>query len=287
MGRQGAAFALLLCFLWGGLAPALKLSLRGMAPFAIAGWRFILALTCILLWCRVNQIEWRIQRRMHASMMGFSVLFALQIGLLNFGIQWTSSNHTVVLLNTNPVFVALLAHFFIPNDRLSWEKVGGLIAALVGVCVTFLETGGMSVKSAWLGDTIVLVSGFFLAAVHIYSKFLVRRLTPFQVVVWQMIYGVPLFFLASVFLETTATNQLSWTLVTSILYQGVVVGAFCFTGWTHLMQRFAASKVTAFQFTTPLFGVVLSAWILGEATSTTLLAGGGLVALGIYWVARA
>jgi drug/metabolite transporter (DMT)-like permease len=45
--------------------------------------------------------------------------------------------------------------------------------------------------------------------------------------------------------------------------------------------------VTAFQFTTPLFGVVLSAWILGEATSTTLLAGGGLVALGIYWVARA
>ncbi len=287
MGRQGVAFALLLCFLWSGLAPALKLSLRGMAPFAIAGWRFLIALACILFWCWVNQIDWRIPRRMHASLMGFSVLFALQIGLLNLGAQWTSSNHTVVLLNTNPVFVALLAHFFIPNDRLSWQKLGGLIGALAGVCVTFLETGGLPAKSAWLGDTIVLVSGFVLGVLHVYSKFLVHRLTPFQVVVWQMIYGVPLFFLASALLETASTNQLSWTVVASVLYQGVAVGAFCFTGWTHLIQRFAASKVTAFQFTTPLFGVVLSAWILGEATSATLLVGVALVALGIYWVARA
>jgi drug/metabolite transporter (DMT)-like permease len=287
MGRQGVAFALLLCFLWGGLAPALKVSLRGMAPFAIAGWRFLLALACILLWCRVNQIDWQIPRRMHVSLMAFSVLFALQIGLLNLGAQWTSSNHTVVLLNTNPVFVALLAHFFIPNDRLSWQKAAGLFGAFAGVCVTFLETVRMSGESPWLGDSIVLVSGLVLGVLHVYSKFLVHRLTPFQVVVWQMIYGVPLFFLASAFLETTSTNGLSWTVVASILYQGVAVGAFCFTGWTHLMQRFAASKVATFQFTTPLFGVVLSAWILGESTSATLLAGGGLVALGIYWVARA
>src|SRR5262245_17461343 len=132
MGRRAAAFALLLCLLWGGLAPALKLSLRSMTPFAIAGWRFLIALACIFLWCRLNQIEWRIPRRMHASLMAFAVLFAVQIGLLNLGAQWTSSNHTVVLLNTNPVFVALLAHFSIPNDRLNRQKLGGLIGAFAG-----------------------------------------------------------------------------------------------------------------------------------------------------------
>lgn len=287
MGRQAVAFALLLCLLWGGLAPAIKISLQGMPPFAIGGWRFLIALVCILAWCRVNQIDWRVPRQAHLSLMTFAVLFALQIGLLNLGARWTSSNHTVVLLNTNPLFVALLAHCFIRNDRLSRQKLAGLLVAFGGVCVTFLESGRLPEGNAWLGDLIVLLSGFLLAVLQVYSKFLVRWLSPFQVVVWEMIYGVPLFFLTSLLLESGAAHRITGPVVASLLYQGVVVGAFCFAGWTHLLQRFAASQVTAFQFTTPLFGVVLSAWVLGDSTSAAFLAGVALVALGIYWVSRA
>lgn len=287
LGRPSVAFALLLCLLWGGLAPALKVSLRGLPPFAIAGWRFLIALLSLLVWCRTNQINWRVPRSMHLQLLGFAGLFVLQIGLLNLGARWTSSNHTVVLLNTNPVFVALLAHLLIPNDRLSWPKLAGLLFAFAGICVTFLEAGQLAELSPWLGDGIVLASGFVLGGVQIYSKFLVRWLNPFQVVIWEMIYGVPLFFLLSAVWEHGETFQLTRAVLFSLLYQGMAVGAFCFAAWTHLLQRFAASQVAVFQFTTPLFGVVLSAWILGDVTSPSLVAGVALVALGIYWVSRA
>jgi drug/metabolite transporter (DMT)-like permease len=286
MGRRAVVFALLLCFLWGGLAPALKLSLRGMPALAIAGWRFLIALLCILFWCRANQIHWRIPGSMHTRLVGFATLFAVQIGLLNLGTQWTSSNHTVVLLNTNPVFVALLAHFLIPNDRLSRQKLVGLLLAFGGICLTFWETGRLAEGNPWMGDLIVLLSGVFLGVLQVYTKFLVHWLTPFQVVAWEMIYGVPLFFLANALFEKGQPSELTPTVVLSLLYQGVAVGAFCFAGWTHLLQRFAASTVTAFQFTTPLFGVALSTLILGDVTSRTFLVGVALVALGIYWVSR-
>jgi drug/metabolite transporter (DMT)-like permease len=51
-----------------------------------------------------------------------------------------------------------------------------------------------------------------------------------------------------------------------------------------LLYRYNASKISAFLFVTPLFGVSLSALILREAITIYLLAGAILVAVGIYVV---
>lgn len=284
MAAQPALLTLFLCALWGGVGPTLKLALEGVPPLAIAGWRFLIGLACILLWCRLNRIEWRLPRVYQRPIIGFAALFVLQISLLNLGTQFTSSNHSVVFLNTHPLFVALLAHFLIPNDRLSWRKVGGLMLALAGICVIFLENGPAPGGSALLGDVLVLMSGLLLGVIQIYSKFLVRQVAPVQIVVWEMVYGVPIFFLMSFFWERNVRYDLTPAVVGGVLYQGAIVAAFCFVTWTYLLKRYAASRLSAFQFTTPIFGVILSWLILGETASARFLVGVALVAVGIYLV---
>ncbi len=280
MGFRPVLLALFLCVLWGGLGPALKISLEGIPPLAAAGWRFLLGLMCILGWCLLHRIEWWPPAGHQGTLLVYGLIFALQISVFNLGTHLISSNHSVVLLNTYPLFSALLAHFLIPNDRLNRKKMAGLLVAFLGVGLIFMGSPSRVI----IGDWLVLASGFLLGVILVYSKFLVERLTPFQVPLWQMIYGVPIFFLLSFFWEQTQSYRLTVPVLAGLLYQGIVVSGFCFVVLVQLLQRHAVSRVTVFQFSTPVFGVVFSWLTLGEFPSGNLAFGVVLVGGGIYLI---
>jgi drug/metabolite transporter (DMT)-like permease len=75
--------------------------------------------------------------------------------------------------------------------------------------------------------------------------------------------------------------------VGAVLYQGVVVAGFCFIVWIHLLQRYSASRLGAFSFTTPVLGVTLSVLLVGDTLAIEHLASVVLVAAGILIVERA
>ena len=286
MAAASVLLTLFLCSLWAGAVPAIKLSLQGVPPVSVAAFRFLIALVCLLIFCVVSHTRCRLPREFHKTLIGFSLIFVVQSICLNLGTKLTSGSHSVVILHTFPLFVALLAHLLIPNDRLNLGKVSGLLLAFLGISAIFLESPAARADGkALVGDLLVLCSGFLLGVIQVSSKFLVRNLSAFQIVVWEMIYGVPLFFLLSFFLEWNASYHMTTPVAGAIAYQGLLTG-FLFVTWTHLMKRYAVGKLNAFQFTTPIFGVILSWLILGESVSPVLVLGVALVAGGIYLVSR-
>jgi drug/metabolite transporter (DMT)-like permease len=281
MGKGAVLLALALCFFWGGLTPALKISLQDMPPLAIGGWRFLSALLVIGLYCKWRGIGLSLPQGCRTGILLFALLFVGQIAAINLGTRWTGSSHAIVLLNTSPLFLSVMAHLLLPGDRLSRRKTSGLLIAFSGVVVVFVE------KMVWgavlWGNSLALLSGFLLALVHLRSKKLLQRVSPFQLVFWQMVVAVPLFFVLSELFEGP-TRRVGFRLFASIVYQGVVIGGFCFVTWAALMQRHPASKLVAYQFSVPVFGVILSYLVLSEAMTVALVLGVSLVAAGIYLV---
>jgi len=157
--------------------------------------------------------------------------------------------------------------------------------AFWGVAVIFLVS--MPERDLLIGNILVLLGGFLLAVIQVYAKFLLRRLSAFQVVFWEFTYGVSIFFPLSLLLESGEEIQLSAVVVGSVLYQGLVIAGFGFVTWVYLLQRFPASQLASFQFSTPVFGVMLGWLLLGEALTWRLGVGAALVAVGIYVVSTA
>jgi len=281
-GVKSALLVVLLCFLWGGLTPSLKLSLMGIPPLAVAGWRFLTGLIAIWVWCRLNGIRLYVPRKAHLPLFLYSLVFVVQISGVNFGTRLTTSNFAVILINTSPLFVALLAHFLIPNDKLTLRKAIGLAVAFLGVTVIFLASAPGTDQLR--GNVLVLLGGFLLGVIHVYGKFLLRRLSAFQVVFWEFVYGISFFFPLSLLFESGETYRLSAAVIVAVLYQGLVIAGFGFVTWVYLLQRYSASKLASFQFSIPVFGVVLGWLILGETLTWRLGAGVLLVAVGIYAV---
>ena len=286
IGLKAGALALLAAVLWGGNSVSIKMGLGGIPPVALAGIRFALGALTVLVGALFSAVPIRVPATKWAGLVGLVALFCVQILLLNVGTHFTNASRSTVLMSTYPFFIAFFAHFFIPGDRLSSAKVAGLALSFIGVLLIFTESLGLGEVGYLYGDLMILASAILLGLRHIVLKRLMAGLHPFQVLFWQAFLSLPLFAGLSVWLERDATYDLSPVVIGAVLYQGLVVAGICFILMVSLLQRHSASRLGVFGFVTPIFGVLLSALLLGDELSPLLLASMGLVAAGIAVVNR-
>lgn len=276
-------FIVFLFLLWGGNVVAVKVGLRGLPPLSMAALRFILAGVFLAAWMHVQSVSFRLDRRdlFHHAANGIS--FTIQIALFYIGVKHTTASHASLLINSNPFFVLLLAHFFVAGDRLTPQKVMGLSLAFVGVAFLFAD---QIAGAGWLGNTLVVTSAALLGGRIVYVKRLIATMEPSQVVFWQMVVGVPLFLWASRLTEAGQPWQFSMEVTVAVLFQGIVVAGFCFLASTTLLRRHNPSTLSAYSFIIPLSGVALSHLFLGDPLTRNLLLSSALVAFGIALVNR-
>ena len=252
---------------------------------ALAVLRFLLGLSAITVWARIQRIQIRMNRGELLPLIFLSVIFLAQIITLNVGTEFTSASHSTIFISTYPFFTALFAHFFVPGDRLSILKTIGIVLAFSGVSLTFAGDSRTGVHDL-LGDLIVLASGCLLGLRIVVTKRIVQSIHPYRLLIWLMIISLPCFLGLNLLFERGQSYHISIPGTLAILYQGLIVAGFCFVSWTSILKKYSPSKVVVLFFTTPLFGVLFSHLLLGDPLDIYLLVGAGLVACGIYLVNR-
>jgi drug/metabolite transporter (DMT)-like permease len=201
------------------------------------------------------------------------------------GIGLTGAAHGAVLLNSYAVHAVVLAHFLIPGDRLTPPKIAGVLVAYVGIVLLFVRD--LSFRSeTMLGDLIVMGSAVLLGERVVYMARAVQRLDPIKLLVFQSGIGSACFLVASLVLEHGVPTHVSGRLVTSLVYQGMVVAGFNFVVSSYLYQRYLASALATCSLTTPLFGVLIAAAVTGDHLSPVLLLSTLMVAAGIGLTVR-
>jgi drug/metabolite transporter (DMT)-like permease len=284
------ALALLCCVLWGGTTIAIRFSVDDLPPIGLAGLRFLLGATFMLAWCWWEGRSLRVERHQRVPILVTGVILFAQISLFNIGMQRTNAAHGSIFINSYPVFVAILAHHVLPDDRLTRRTAWGLAASTIGMTVVLLgptrgpgTIGGGSVDQPTLaGDFWVLSSGMLLGFKLAYTKRALAIVEPGKLLFWHEAVAVGLFFATSAVVEGPAAYHFTTRATLGLLYQGLVVAGFVFALWTVLLRRHRASQLATFGFTTPLFGLAFSGLLRGDAITPSVILGGAGVAVGIY-----
>jgi drug/metabolite transporter (DMT)-like permease len=283
--------AIVIHTLWGGNPVAAKLAFVAFPPLWSAFLRFAMGVSCLIVWAHFRGIRLTPDRREWAGLGWCSVLFFIQIALLNIGTDLTSGSLAAILIATNPLFSAMCAHFVIAGDRLTRVKSLGLGVAFMGV-VLILACGAdfdaASNTGNWgnWGNWIVLVSAALLGARLIFTARLVRHIDPTRVIIWQMILSMPPFLVAALWFETITWARLDWTVAAGLAYQGVLIAGIGFVVTAELMKRYTPSVMTGFGFISPLSGVLLSMWLLSESPGWAIYAGLAMVGGGLFVMTR-
>ena len=87
-------------------------------------------------------------------------------------------------------------------------------------------------------------------------------------------------------LDQTEIMQVTPLILGCIAYQIIWVAFVTYLAWFWLIRNYPASKLSAFLFLTPLFGVLEGAVLLDEHITLRLLTALAMVCIGIYIVNR-
>ncbi len=272
--------------LWGGNPVAVKFGLLAFPPLWSGFLRFAVAIVCILIWARISRIRMMPAREEWRPLAWLGFFFFIQIWTMNYGFGLSSGAISSVLISTWPLFAAVFSHFMISDDRLSSSRVIGLLTAFGGTSLIVLRGGGVGDAFSILGAWIILFSSFLLGFRLIMSARLVRQMEPTKVVVWMMILPLWAFLLGGFAFEEIAWEALTWQPVAGILYQGVVIAGLGFMINSILMRRYSPTLISSFGFVSPLSGVLLSAWLLGEQLTWIIALGTACVGVGLVLIAR-
>ena len=276
---------LLVVSLIGAGTVSIKIGLQGFPPLKMAFLRSILGLIVVGGIGLIYGVSMRLRMVELPRLLLITALQVSHIITLNVGTHHTTASRSTIFFTLYPVFVVLLGHFLLPNDRLTPTKLMGILAAFGGMLVALAPNlQGMSVTEYLIGDLIVTLSACLLAFRITLTKLFVQEIYPYRLLVWLLGLSMPFFFVLSYLFEREQPIDWSYASSMGLLYQGWIITGFCFIALTSVLRKYKASKLVVFSFLMPVSGVLFSSLLLGDPLSTNLVAGTGLVAAGIYLV---
>ena len=278
-----ALFSVFLNILFGINAVAIKFSLQGMGPFTNAGLRFAIAGAAITLWAAAAGQPLRVDRVQMRQLGVLSVMFISQIGLFYLGLMRTTASHGVLISNLLPFVVLLLAHWFIPGDRITPRKLAGIVFGFSGVLFVVFDRHGLA-ADLQTGDMIILCAVVIWGSSAVYAKKISATVNPVVLSLYPMLPAVPVYLLAALIWDDRMIVSLDTEVVLALLYQALVTASFGFVAWNTLIRRYGATALHSFVFVMPIAGVFFGVVLLGEPLTPHILAAIGLIVAGIVVV---
>ncbi|MDF1540303.1 MAG: DMT family transporter, partial [Candidatus Thorarchaeota archaeon] len=145
---------------WASSLILAKIAYAELTPIIFVALRYTIAVPFLVLLVVTSQsrtenlrkarIHWRV-----ILIAGITGPFLSQV-LQYIGLGMTTAGETLLLLNMSPVFAVILAAPLL-SEKITWDKVGGLLLATLGV--TFIVIGGTPIDAEFgllrvVGDAI-------------------------------------------------------------------------------------------------------------------------------------
>jgi len=277
---------LMLCLSWGFNQIAVKLVLPDVPPMLQALSRSIGALPVLLIIGWVRGV--RLFARDGTLWPGLSagLIFGIEFVLIYRGLLLTSASRAVVFLYTAPFFVALGSYLFL-GERLRASQWGGLALCFAGIALAIGVPQANVDASVLLGDLLIVGGGALWAATTLLVKATALIKAPAEKGLgYQVALSIPILGLAAWITGEKITHAPHVLSLSLLAYQAFWVVGLTFTLWFALVKAYSASKLSAFTFITPLFGVVASYFIMHDTLTPAFGAAALLVIAGLYLVNR-
>jgi O-acetylserine/cysteine efflux transporter len=270
---------LFLCMIWGFNFVIMKMGNDVFPPVLFAAYRFLLGAIVLfgLTWFKKIPLPGKRELKWYI-LCGF-----LQTTYFNIAIQislnYINAGLTSVLTYSMPLFLSLLAHYFIPGEKLTVTKTGGILIGIAGLFLAMdIHFGG----NIW-APILALSSAVTWALSSLIFKKKLQGCNTVQFTTWQMGAGAIGLFLYSFSFEHGESH---WSLmaVVYLLYSGILASALAFVIWSHILSKMEASKASISLLIVPVVGTLSGFLFLKEDLNAITLIGIILVLSGVWLV---
>jgi drug/metabolite transporter (DMT)-like permease len=275
-------------FVWGSTYLAIRVGVREVPPFLLAGVRFLVSGVVLYGWMRLNGAPAPTRRQWAGATVLGAMMFLVDYGCLFWAEQRVPSGIAAIVLATIPAFITLLEIIFLRTQRLTLRLALALLLGLCGVAVLTLPSfslGEVPINRA--GALALLVASFTWAIATI----LTRRLPlpdskPTSAAAQMMTGGIQLLVLAALSGEFVGFRwqAVSWNAWFSLIYLIVAGSIVGFTAYVWLLHYESPTKVGTYAYVNPMVAVAVGYFFGGEAIGRRMLLGALLILISVITI---
>ena len=270
---------LILAFIWSTTWIFIKIGLGDLPPIAFSSARFILSAAILFAVIKMQRIalpktskEWRL-----VALTGV-LQFSINYSCVFWSEQYITSGLAAVLQATIPVFGLAIGWMFLPDERITFQKILAILLGIAGVAVIFVDQLRIENWLAFVGCVVVVIGAYAAAQSSVLTKAKASNIHPAAFVFGQMLCGLPLIIVYSLIAEgNPLTYHWSWTAVGCIVYLAVFGSVIAFWLYYWLLHRVESTKAMMISLVTPLLAVVIGAVTLGESLPAQTYLGGVMI----------
>jgi len=271
-----AIIALLCCALWGSATPFIKIGYELIrakedvpSTILFAGARFFFAGIITVIIYSVGRRKFLLPKKQNVPKVALVGLFqtVLQYILFYVGLSNTSGVKGTILSGTGAFFSLLIASLIFKQEKLTFRKIFGCILGFAGIII--INLNGLDFTMNFFGDGFVLLSAVALSFSSVFIKKFSQDEDPVVISGYQFIMGGAVMILVGLLFGGVIKIESGKAL--AVFTYLSFLSAVAYALWGLLLKHNPVSKVTIYNFMTPVSGVILSNLLLTEQSGVSVV----------------
>jgi drug/metabolite transporter (DMT)-like permease len=283
---------LLLCnLMWASQFVLVKIVQEQMGPVAATSFPMLIATLLLVPIVRWEARSLPIQNRAQGSARDW--LQFMLIGVLGqvvaqlfitWGLRFSLASNAALLMLALPIATTVMAYFLLGEimSPVRWLSFALAVAGVVECSGVDWKELNLTSKSYLIGNTLIFISVCGSAFYNVYSKKLLERYTPLQVLLYSYYFVIAFLIPITLYVEPGAFHQIpSYTAKTwlGIALLAVFQYFLSMVIFLTVLTRLDATQASLSNYMIPFFGLVIAAVVLHERLTLPMILGGTLVLL--------
>lgn len=290
MHTKAFPYLILLSLFWGTNIVASRFGIGEFDPYFFIALRLAIATLFFSTFLLFKQRALPRGRELWQKSVLSGVLgVAIPMSTFILSLQFQSSGVTSIYVTMAPVLIAIAAHFFLPDERVTRNKALGIGLAMAGSLFLALrgESGLSSVGRANPLGFVLVMAGLISEAINtVYVRLHMKALDPIQVTAIRLLTA------ALITMGTTlAFGNISLVGITAAGYfslaYAALIGALGGQFLAFYVQRqFGATAFSLTAYMIPIVATIFGAVLLGELVTWPMGVGVILIGGGLFLINR-
>jgi drug/metabolite transporter (DMT)-like permease len=259
-------------FLW------IKIGVQEIGPMALTAFRMLFGAVTAVAIGVYQKVTWPRDRQTWSI---FAILGPASLAIPIFFISWgelTIDSAVASILNaTVPLFTIVLAHFLLQDDKMTAQKVLGLLIGFGGVVVLMSKDLTAGAHNSILGQAAVILASLFYAGSGVFARKLTRHVNGIVRGAMPLVTSALFMWAVGPLAERPflfPNLSLTWL---AILWLGILGSGLAVIMLWYLIHEIGPTRTSLVTYLFPVGGVILGVIFLNEQLSWQLVAGTVLI----------
>ena len=204
--------------------------------------------------------------------------------LTYWGLKYIYSNLGSILWSLFPLCVAVMAHYYLPDEKISIKKFVSIAIGLIGTILLLYEGGSLGGRYIFYGISAMLLSIILAAWPNVYLKIHAAKINPFHLNAVGMTTSGLIMMAASLMLETGQKMPLDGMNLFALFFLTVPGTVVTWGIYIWLFTYMRVSQISYVAFFPPVIAIIMGWLLLDEKLPVITIIGAGLIILGGFLI---